>query len=300
MKTVIFYHNADLDGKACGAILKRELKNDNIMLYGIDHGDEFPWELIDRDTTVYMCDFSLPNFRDMWKINDTCRNFIWIDHHKSAIEKYQKSRDNIFQDLRYAPHLDGYRNVGDAACKLTWVYFHPNEDVPKAIDLLSRYDVWDKSDKDFWEMQVLPFQYGMKSVNTDPESEVWDRVLTHSSINVSLNELISDGQIILWYINRENEYLADRDAFEVAFEGHPAIAINSSIHTSSVLESVYNENIHDLMIVFSISESTLYVSLYSTKSDIDCSELALKFGGGGHKGAAGFERAFLGMFPWSV
>jgi nanoRNase/pAp phosphatase (c-di-AMP/oligoRNAs hydrolase) len=31
------------------------------------------------------------------------------------------------------------------------------------------------------------------------------------------------------------------------------------------------------------------VSLYSTKPEIDCGEIAKSFGGGGHKGAAGFQ-----------
>jgi nanoRNase/pAp phosphatase (c-di-AMP/oligoRNAs hydrolase) len=31
------------------------------------------------------------------------------------------------------------------------------------------------------------------------------------------------------------------------------------------------------------------VSLYSTKPEIDCGEIARTFGGGGHKGAAGFQ-----------
>jgi nanoRNase/pAp phosphatase (c-di-AMP/oligoRNAs hydrolase) len=31
------------------------------------------------------------------------------------------------------------------------------------------------------------------------------------------------------------------------------------------------------------------VSLYSTRDDIDCGAIAKTYGGGGHKGAAGFQ-----------
>lgn len=47
---------------------------------------------------------------------------------------------------------------------------------------------------------------------------------------------------------------------------------------------------YDLMISFVRRKDKLWdVSLYSTKPDVDCGDLAKSFGGGGHKGAAGFQ-----------
>lgn len=47
---------------------------------------------------------------------------------------------------------------------------------------------------------------------------------------------------------------------------------------------------YDLMITFCRRKDKLWnVSLYSTKPDIDCGAIAKSFGGGGHKGAAGFR-----------
>ena len=47
---------------------------------------------------------------------------------------------------------------------------------------------------------------------------------------------------------------------------------------------------YDLMITFCRRKDKLWnVSLYSTKPDIDCGAIAKSFGGGGHKGAAGFQ-----------
>jgi len=47
---------------------------------------------------------------------------------------------------------------------------------------------------------------------------------------------------------------------------------------------------YDLMITFCRrSDKKWNVSLYSTKADIDCGAIAKSFGGGGHKGAAGFQ-----------
>ena len=51
---------------------------------------------------------------------------------------------------------------------------------------------------------------------------------------------------------------------------------------------------YDLMIAFCRRKDKLWnVSLYSTKTDVDCGAIAKSFGGGGHKGAAGFQCAEL-------
>ena len=47
---------------------------------------------------------------------------------------------------------------------------------------------------------------------------------------------------------------------------------------------------YDLMITFVRRKDKLWnVSLYSTKEDVDCGAICKSFGGGGHKGAAGFQ-----------
>lgn len=43
------------------------------------------------------------------------------------------------------------------------------------------------------------------------------------------------------------------------------------------------------MIVFVRDGKKWTVSLYSKKDNVDCSKIATKYGGGGHKKAAGFE-----------
>jgi len=51
---------------------------------------------------------------------------------------------------------------------------------------------------------------------------------------------------------------------------------------------------YDLMITFVRQKDKLWnVSLYSTKPDVDCGAIAKSFGGGGHLGAAGFQRKEL-------
>ena len=60
--------------------------------------------------------------------------------------------------------------------------------------------------------------------------------------------------------------------------------------SSKFFDGIYNEAEHDAMIVYKYEPSIKKwkVSIYSTKSEVNVSEIAKKYGGGGHAGASGF------------
>ena len=75
-------------------------------------------------------------------------------------------------------------------------------------------------------------------------------------------------------------------------EAYVAICANRGFTNSKLFDSVYDPAKHHLMITFvrlKLPSHKWTVSLYSTRDDVDCGEIAKAFGGGGHKGAAGFQ-----------
>ena len=131
-----FYHSSDMDG-ICSAAILNYVYGDRIELIGINYGDEFPWDSISKKEKIYMADFSLQPFSNMIRLNDVAF-LIWIDHHKSAIEEMNKSDTDFY----------GIQKIGLGACALVWEYFHNTElnPVPRTIQYLAYYDVWDHSD----------------------------------------------------------------------------------------------------------------------------------------------------------
>lgn len=301
MKTLGFYHKSDLDGRCSGAILKYHIPD--ITLVGIDHGDPFPWNMINSGTIVYMCDFSLPDINLMYRLWEKSTEFIWIDHHKSAIERYDKFCNDFYTMNRTPWNLFGSRSIGKAACELTYEWFHPNEMIPLFIELLGAYDTWRNSDQNRWNRVILPFQYGMQieSMNPEDHMEIWKEYFENSgNLNGILQETIERGSSIRDYLNQRNSQNAERNAYDAEFEGLRAVCINSSEHSSNILDSVYNPDLHDIMIVYTHQKDSWYVSLYSTKDDINCSKLASKYGGGGHFSASGFKIPNDQNLPWSI
>jgi oligoribonuclease NrnB/cAMP/cGMP phosphodiesterase (DHH superfamily) len=279
-----FYHKTDLDGHCSGAIVKH--KYPDCEMYGVDYSDSL-LDMVNADQVnmienevVYMVDFSFSNIKDMIWLNDLC-DFHWIDHHKSAIEKM----DGLT--------CRGKREIGKAGCELTWEYVHPETKIPFAVKLLGRYDVWDHKDE-----LVLPFQYGFRMFeNTLPESPVWKLFLAADS-EMSMHDIegvTQSGNTILAYQKKQDEIYAKGMSFEVNFEGLRAIAVNKAFCNSKIFDSVYKPENHDIMIIFGIKKREYKVSLYSLKENIDVSVIAQKFGGGGHKGAAGF---YINEYPF--
>jgi hypothetical protein len=81
-------------------------------------------------------------------------------------------------------------------------------------------------------------------------------------------------------------YSFEREAF-----GARVICLNVPYFNSESLKSKYDSNKHDIMIGFCYTGNKWSVSLRSGKEEFDVSVIAKQRGGGGHKGAAGFEVA---------
>jgi hypothetical protein len=139
MSNIIFYHT-DNDGYLSGIITHNFLSDPKCKMIPINYNHSFPWELINKDTDVYMVDFSLP-WEEMIRLKDMSNDFIWIDHHKTVIKNYNSWLSNNNDPIK------GLRIDGVAACRLCWEYFFPNIPEPLVVYLAGMYDVFMFEDK---------------------------------------------------------------------------------------------------------------------------------------------------------
>lgn len=274
----VFFHKIDLDGKCSAAIVKR--KYPDCELIGFDYGEgQLDFSNLERGETFFVVDCYL-GLSEMANLHGFGK-LIWIDHHKTAIEEVENSR------LR--GEFKGIREIGKAACELTWEYLFPDEPMPEAVRLLGRYDVWDKSDKFDWLHKILPFQMGMRLIDAHAgNTNYWNDIFMNSFQCVDNN--IEEGRTVLIYENQRNQTYAKEMAFKVEFEGHKTWAINKALSNSKIFETIENVEERPLWILFSYKAKIWRYSIYSAPdSGLDVSKIAAKYGGGGHAGAAGFQ-----------
>lgn len=102
-KTTVIYHRSDFDGIFCREIAHHFLPDAELI--GWEYGDIEP--AVAPDGRLYIMDLSVPGLM-------AHPNLVWIDHHKSAIDKYPAT-------------IRGVRIDGVAACRLAWQWFsHPD------------------------------------------------------------------------------------------------------------------------------------------------------------------------------
>lgn len=289
-----FYHSIDLDGQCSGAIVKYFYPE--CQLIGINYGQPFPWDTIEDNEPVFMVDFSLQPFEDMIRLANMA-TLVWIDHHKTAID------ESIARHIEKA--ISGLRYVGLAGCELTWKYIQnyvmrdkpDKEPVPLAVKLLGRYDVWDLQDP-----MVLPFQYGMRTYDTNPNNQdFWGPFFGPDELpSMTIDGTIWKGQAILDYIEQYNAKYMAAAAHTVMLDGLKCLAVNKLLGNSKLFESAWDPHKYDAMLAFGWRGKGWTVSLYSDREDIDVGEICKKRGGGGHKSAAGFQCDSLPFVPSPV
>lgn len=292
IKMKCFYHSSDLDGHCSGAIIKKF--NPDAELIGYNYGQAFPWDTIEADEVVFMVDVSL-EIDDMVNLSRVCGRLVWIDHHIGIIRDFNALSTE--QRMKFYGHLD----TSMAACELCWNYCTDDMPMPDAVRLLGVYDSWRFTPEQ--EAEVKAFQYGMRcEKETRPEKSMdfWDGLL-RSMLDVQTTEIQNRGNLIFKYQLAQNVKTCRSGAFITVLhygkcEKAPAppalvcVAVNSNLMNSDVFRSVYNPEEHDAMLCFYRSNKGFWrCSIYSTKENVDCSIYAKSYGGGGHKGAAGFQ-----------
>jgi len=272
MTTHVIYHRVDFDGKCSAAIVLRAIPDAILVPY--QYGDEIDLEQF-RNAHVVLVDCTLQPYDRMHELSGIAAKVSWIDHHKTAIEWFHRQK---------MVHASTCLVVGEAGCELTWSTFFPREPMPTAVRLLGRYDVWDLKADD----RVLPFQYGMRARQTEPDSVLWKALLDGKPDGL-LVEICRDGATILRYVKEHDAGLC-KSAFETDLDGLRFVCLNAPRVNSQAFESVWDPERHDAMLAFSNSGNRHWtVSMYTTKSGVDVGAVAAARGGGGHAQAAGFQ-----------
>ena len=329
-KICVIYHSVDLDGWMSAAIVRhwfeksndtlptmQNVGTDNFIVYqfqkssltmiGYNYGEPIP-DLSGYDKVI-MCDISFPkeemnNLEFMLEYgNPESENFIWIDHHISAMN------DNSERNFH------GLRDTKFAACELTWKYFFLDEEMPEIVRLLGRYDCFGHKGTPE-EKKVLEFQYGARQVISNYEDAYYYLTNIFDIENKPLlSQVYENGKVIYKHLYTEAKQTYN-NGFEIELKEDIDIISESGIGTQPTIFNppqkgkivhkficinkerfnpinfgidYHSEGYDGVACFWYEGKSKLWkFSLYNDNGQVDCSAIAQQFGGGGHKGASGF------------
>lgn len=264
---VIIYHAHCPDGFGSAWAAYQKF-GDQASYVPMKRGEELTEGLEDKE--VYMVDFSYSK-ESLRLVEEKAKKFVVIDHHISSEADVRSVKEHVFK----LEHSGAY---------LTWQYFFPEKKVPLAIEYLSAGDIGafnTLKDQDLLEFYLTSIPLTFESYSqavADFESEetlrsVYDKA---KLLKAYQNKIIDACYSSLHYVE---------------FEGYTIPAVNACLpitETSQLLKRIYDEHKVPFALRYRYDDGQWKCSLRGDGT-VDLSLLALKYGGGGHKGSAGFS-----------
>lgn len=272
---ICIYHSRDLDGWMSAAIVK--LKYPDIKLIGWDYGNAMAI-LPDDDVIMVDISFSPPQMRELGHSH----GLTWIDHHASAI------KDSIIGNYQ---GMAGLRDPLFAACELTWKCFFPDEPLPEIVRLLGRYDCFGHKGTDE-EQTVLEFQYGARAAinGVDDAYKYLTRIVNcpDPPETTTIHTILDNGRAIYKYLCTEAQQTYAK-RFTVMFDTHKFAMVNQERFNPINFGIDYHKDGYEGFACAWYQKGKWMYSLYNDNGKVDCSDICKSRGGGGHKGASGFQ-----------
>jgi oligoribonuclease NrnB/cAMP/cGMP phosphodiesterase (DHH superfamily) len=279
---VVLYHAACYDG-FCAAWVTHTVLPDAEFI-PCHHGSSPP------DVTgkkVYVLDFSYPADVMLSMQASTKIPMTVIDHHAKAmhelIDAVGKVTDPDF------PKMEIVFDVEHSAGRLTFDYFQ------EAIGLMHiPWIVEYTEDRDLFKHALRETHAVNAALRSYPFSfETWN-VLSYS-----FPLMIQEGTAILRYKDGLVESHA-KHAYMMHLGGHvvPVACISTAGIVSDVLARLAVGHSFSASYFVDHSRDIVVFSLRSASDGVDVSEVAARFGGGGHKHAASFRMSFAAFSAW--
>lgn len=227
-----------------------------------------------EDALVAFVDIA-PGKDELRELAELTSQIVVLDHHVTA-------RDRLASDASLVDALEAeghhvHFDLSHSGAVLAWQYFRPDEEVPELLRYVEDQDLWNWTLPDSDAVNAAIASYPR-------EFSVWDGLASES-----MEVLAEQGKPILRANRMEVERRLEH-AKPVALGTRRIEAINASTNRSQIGHQLakrarYGE---EWGLVYRVEGSEVFGTLYSI-GDLDVSEVALGYGGGGHKNASGFR-----------
>lgn len=274
---VVIYHAHCYDGFG-GAWAAWKKFGDTATYIPAKYGEHLPEGIDNKE--VYLIDFSYDGVF-LPELEQRARRLVVIDHHHTAGPFVTKMKEFVF-------------DMSHSGAYLAWQYFHPHEAVPLFIEYLSDADLnvftRPHAEEIVAYLHALPLTF-----------ESYERMHAEIEGETSFTHAIEKGALLMTYRDRIIEPALGSVQF-IEFAGHIIPAVNVCLpidDRSYTLQQIYKKH-PPFALSYRLDDRQWKCSLRSN-GEIDCAEIAAQFGGGGHKGSAGFAIPFEdGKFPFKI
>jgi hypothetical protein len=272
MKRNLIFHAGCPDGFGA-AWSARRVWGEDARYVPRSHDDDFDPMRFEGELVV-IADISLPN--DLLReLSDAAAELLVLDHHLTARDHYASdpSVENVLAANGHAVHFD----LDHSGAMLAWSHLHPDQPPPDLLRYVEDQDLWNWSLPDSEEINAAIGSYPRRF-------DDWDELASRP-----IESLAEEGRPIV-RANRIEVERAVNLAHPVVVGQHRIEAVNSRNPRAAIGHALAQRARYGKPwgIVYRLHGNRVDCSIYSL-GELDASEVATRYGGGGHRNAAGFS-----------
>ena len=206
---------------------------------------------------------------------------------------FARSKPEVLEKMsELGPDVGELWDFSDDRCFFKFNIYETEEEYENADEYRVPDIVRYVSDNDIWEhkfsqsKQFATFYTSLEKSMRNIESRIWVDCFNNPR---KLMEYCTEGQRIFNIEENRSAVLRERIGYEYKFRDIDFYVMNECMGNSLIFGEEYNN--HQAVCKWSYNGSVFTYTMYAdtTKTDIDLSKIAEEYGGGGHKGAAGFN-----------
>jgi oligoribonuclease NrnB/cAMP/cGMP phosphodiesterase (DHH superfamily) len=272
VKRTCYFHAGCPDGFGAAWAVWRAWGRD-VRFVARGHEDPFDPRPHEGELVVFVDIAPPPESLD--ELSSLAAQLVVLDHHVSARDRFAEvgGLASLHSRRGHRIHFD----LDHSGAVLAWQHFH----APAAAPPLLLY----VEDQDLWSWALPDSEAVNAALGSYPrEFDVWERLAARPPA-----ELAAEGEPIL----RSNRMEVERSlqsAAPVAIGERRAEAVNARYQRAQIGHALAKRAAYGLPwgVVYRITSDRVDVSLYSI-GDLDVARIATRYGGGGHRNAAGFH-----------
>lgn len=273
-KTLVIYHKNCWDGFCAAWLFHQQGAYHDAKFIPAQYGDAPP---DCAGTRVFIVDFSYP--RDvLFSMAEQAASLTVLDHHATAEQALYNFCGEANAERGITIPLQVIFEMEHSGGYLAWRYLAERGMISNQRPWLVDYT----EDRDLWRWALPSSKAINAAIRSYPlDFDIWDRIAQHGG-----DEYISEGTAIL---RREQQIIADHVAHarDVCIGEYLVPCVNATTLFSDIAGELAVGKPFAAC-YFDRADGKRQYSLRSDDNGIDVSEIAKRFGGGGHKHAAGY------------
>jgi nanoRNase/pAp phosphatase (c-di-AMP/oligoRNAs hydrolase) len=262
---------------------------DEVEFYPGVYG-EAPPDVTGRDVILVDFSYKAPVIAEM---GDKARTILILDHHKSAqaelegLAVAEATWEEHLESCGDSRHTCALEKTGvqfdmsHSGAVLAWRYFHPGKYIPRMLLHVE--------DRDLWRFHLAQTRAITAAIfSREYDFKTWSALATACNDTVRRAQLEEEGNAILRKQDKDVAELIENTRRVTTIGGYKVPVANIPYTLASDAGNKMSVG-HPFAATYYDGRVFRHFSLRSQEDGVDVSEVAQKYGGGGHARAAGFQ-----------